>query len=190
MTASHWTVHPLSPERLPDYLRFFDGDAFADNPKWASCYCQCFYEDHAKVVWQERTAEQNRAFACTRAADGTMQGYLAYDGDEVVGWCNAAPRNLVHALDDEPVADADVVGAITCFVVRPQFRLRGVARTLLAAACDGLRAQGMQVVEAYPRPDAPTAAAQHFGPLSLYRSAGFVVERTESDGSVVVRKAL
>ncbi len=185
-----WTVHPLSPGRLADYLRFFDGDAFADNPRWSSCYCQCFYEDHTRVAWNDRTASENRAMACTRVAEETMQGYLAYAGDEVVGWCNAAPRKMVHALDDEPVADAEVVGSITCFVVRPQFRRQGIARALLVAACDGLRRHGLRIVEAYPRPNAATAAAQHFGPLSLYLSNGFAIDHADDDGSVVVRKAL
>lgn len=183
-------VFPLSPDRTGDFLRFFDGPAFADNPRWSSCYCQCFYEDHASVVWSERTAPQNRALACTRSASGAMQGYLAYEGDIVVGWCNAAPRTLLHALDGEPLPDADEIGAILCFVVAPQHRGRGIARRLLQAACTGLKAQGLRIAEANPRPHANTPAEQHFGPLSLYLSAGFAIVRTDVDGSVHVRKML
>jgi GNAT superfamily N-acetyltransferase len=183
-------IHPLSPERLPDFLRFFDGEAFSDNPRWSSCYCQCFYEDHSRIVWKDRTAEQNRAAACDRAADGRMQGYLAYVDGRVAGWCNAAPRHLIHALDDEPIDDAQQVGAIVCFLVAPPYRGQGVSTALLAAACDGLRAQGLRIAEANPRPHAATPAENHFGPLSMYLAAGFTVHHTDSDGSVVVRKAL
>ena len=183
-------VLPLTPDRLPDFLRFFDGDAFADNPTWSSCYCQCFYEDHARIAWSARTASENRARACDRTADGTMRGFLAYVGDEVVGWCNAAPRPLLHALDDEPVPDADEIGFVVCFVVRPQFRRRGIARALLAGACDGLRAQGLRIAEANPRVGATTDGDHHFGPLSLYLAAGFTVEREHDDGSVTVRRTL
>jgi len=192
MTTGHsrCEIHPLSPERLPDYLRFFDGDAFADNPRWASCYCQCFYEDHSRIVWSERTATENRERACERVSGRSMQGYLAYLGDDVVGWCNAAPRNLLRALDDEPIDDADSVGTILCFVVRPQFRGRGIARALLANACEGFRKQGLRVAEANPRPTASTPAEQHFGPLSMYLGAGFEIDSTDPDGSVVVRKKL
>jgi hypothetical protein len=49
-------VRALTPEFLPDFLKFFDGTAFSDNPGWSSCYCQCFYEDHQVVKWSERTA--------------------------------------------------------------------------------------------------------------------------------------
>jgi hypothetical protein len=33
------TVHPVTKDRIDDWLRFFDHDGFAGNPDWASCYC-------------------------------------------------------------------------------------------------------------------------------------------------------
>lgn len=183
-------VVPLTPRRLSDFLKFFDGSAFSDNPKWSSCYCQCFYEDHAVVRWSERTAAQNRDLACERIQAGSVQGYLAYAGGAVVGWCNAAPRHLLHALDEEPTPDAEHVGAIVCFLVEPSHRGRGVARQLLEAACDGLRRQGLRIVEANPRTTGHSAADNHFGPLGLYLSAGFSVHREDTDGSLHVRRAL
>ena len=33
------TVHPVTGDRVGDWLRFFDHDGFAGNPDWASCYC-------------------------------------------------------------------------------------------------------------------------------------------------------
>ena len=60
MEQSFVDVRTLTPDRLPDFLKFFDGTAFSDNPKWSSCYCQCFYEDHRVVKWSERTAAENR----------------------------------------------------------------------------------------------------------------------------------
>jgi GNAT superfamily N-acetyltransferase len=185
-------IRPLSAATLDDFLAFFDHRAFSDNPQWSSCYCQCFYENHSKIVWSERTGEQNRARACERAARGEMRGYLAYLDGEPIGWCSAAPRALFHALDAEPVPDLEAarVGEILCFVVAPEHRGRGVARRLLRAACDGLRAAGLEIVEANPRPQAKTAAANHFGPLSLYLSEGFAIHRTDADGSVHVRRQL
>ena len=78
MTSLAITIRKLSPELQQDFLRFFDGAAFSDNPKWSSCYCQCFYEDHSVVKWSERTAPQNRSLACERIQCSEMQGYLAY----------------------------------------------------------------------------------------------------------------
>ena len=190
MNTNLMSVKKLSIESLPQFLRFFDGDAFSDNPRWSSCYCQCFYENHDVVKWSECTAERNRAMACNRAQSQEMQGYIALKGEEPVGWCGAAPRHLLHALDDEPTPDSETVGAIVCFLVAPRFRGEGIARLLLQAACDGLRGQGMTIAEANPRPQAETPADNHFGPLSLYLSSGFTVHREDSDGSVYVRRAL
>ena len=183
-------VLPLSPDRLADFLAFFDGEAFADNPDWASCYCQCFYEDHAKVDWQSRSATENRACAIRRAGDGTMRGYLAYRGERVVGWCNAAPRPLLHALDEEPVDGADEIGTVVCFLVAPNARGQGIAKALLDAASDGLRAQGLKRLEANPRTGDVGPAQNHYGPLNMYLAAGFSLGRTDPDGSVWVSKPL
>ncbi len=190
MNTNPLSFKKLSVESLPQFLKFFDGDAFSDNPKWSSCYCQCFYENHDEVKWSECTAERNRAMACNRTRAEEMQGYIALKGGESVGWCGAAPRNLLHALDDEPTPNEETVGAIVCFLIAPGYRGEGIARFLLEAACEGLREQGMTIAEANPRPQAKTPADNHFGPLSLYLGSGFVVHREDSDGSVYVRRAL
>ena len=190
ITPRSATVKVLSPELQEDFLRFFDGTAFSDNPKWSSCFCQCFYEDHSMVKWSERTSHENRSLACQRIQSRAMQGYLAYVEGAPVGWCNAAPRALLHALDDEPTSDADQVGVIICFLVEPSHRGQGIARQLLEAACDGLRAQGLHIAEANPRTASISPAENHFGPLSMYLSAGFTVSREDDDGSVFVRRPL
>jgi GNAT superfamily N-acetyltransferase len=119
-----------------------------------------------------------------------MQGLLAYREGQVVGWCNAAPRELLHALDAEPMAHPEQVGTILCFLVAPSARGRGVATALLQAACRHLAEQGLLMVEANPRPSAKGAADNHFGTLGMYLAAGFTVRRTDDDGSVWVGKDL
>ena len=183
-------LRPLTDERLGDYLRFFDEKAFTDNPRWAFCYCYFPYHDPDKVDWQRRTGAENRTAITACVRDGTAQGYLAYAGADVVGWCNAAPHRLFPMLRDEPTPDVDTTGTIFCFIVAPAYRNRGISRTLLAAACDGLRSRGMLTVEARPVKDAKGAAANHHGPLSLYLSNGFTIVREDDDGSVLVRKPL
>ena len=190
MAESDIRVVTLSSENESDFLAFFDGDAFSDNPEWSFCYCQCFYEDHEKMVWKEQTATRNRLKACERIAAQSMQGYLAYIEGQPVGWCGAAPRHLFRALDDEPTPNVEQVGAIVCFLVAPSHRGKGIAKALLDSACRGLAAQGLSIAEANPRPGAKTDAENHVGPLSLYLSAGFKVHREDDDGSVYVRRSL
>lgn len=184
------SIHRLSPDLRDDFLRFFEGEAFADNPKWSSCYCQFLYVDHSKITWSARTSDENRASACERIACGRMQGLLAYRDGKAVGWCNAAPRVMLDSFADEPDPDADRLGQITCFVVARSHRRTGVARALLDAACDMLRAQGLSLAEANPSRSASTDAEHHYGPLSLYLSAGFNVVREREDGLCIVRRSL
>ena len=110
MSGKSARIVPLQPDRILDFLRFFDGDAFRDNPKWSTCYCQCFYEDHTTIEWSARTATAIRAAARGRIGTHEMRGYLAYSGEAVAGRCNAAPRILLHALDAEPIVNSSAVG--------------------------------------------------------------------------------
>src|SRR5262245_49039429 len=94
-------IRPLAPDCLADYLDFFDHRAFTDNPQWAGCYCYFPYHDpKSSPEWQKRSAADNRQAACACIQSGHSQGYLAYDGDRVVGWCNAAPRLRYPMLND------------------------------------------------------------------------------------------
>ena len=77
-------IKALSSELLGDYLRYFDNDAFSDNPRWASCYCHFSQAPHKTEKWSERTADQNRAAVSKMIAGGLMCGYLAYDDGKPV----------------------------------------------------------------------------------------------------------
>jgi ribosomal protein S18 acetylase RimI-like enzyme len=190
MQAEAIDIRALMPDLLPDFLGYFEGAAFSDNPKWRSCYCQFLYVDHAKVQWMARTGHENRSAACDRICASTMQGYLAYRHGAVVGWCNAAPRTMMEAFADEPDPDAGHLGQITCFVVAREHRRTGVATALLAAACAGPKAQGLRIAEAMPKPDVTGDAENHFGPLSLFIHAGFEFHRQGEHGGIHVRKML
>lgn len=184
------TIRTLDSATLPDFLTFFDTDAFADNPKWAFCYCQFLYVDHNAVNWKERTLAENRVAACDRVSADHMRGHLAYVDGHVVAWCSAAPRPIMNSFDDEPDAEADAIGVIGCFVVAKAHRRRGLASALLRAACDTFTAQGLTYVQAFAQRDADTEAKNHFGPLAMYLSEGFAVRSEDDRGEVLLRKRL
>ena len=188
---SPFSIHPLSADRLPEWLRFFDHDAFADNPRWQSCYCHFLHADPAEKPWEQRTGEENRRAVIPLIERRELHGFLAYAGDKVIGWCHAAPSAHIPALHDEPGAMDGDVGSVVCFVVAKPWRRRGVAHALLDAACADLKAQGMGIVQAYPQREPKSEGAMHMGPLQLYLDRGFQVWRdVPGDSSVTVRKAL
>jgi GNAT superfamily N-acetyltransferase len=194
------TVKPLTPALGADFLRFFDherGTAFADNPQWAKCYCH-FYQVPRAIEWEALTASQNRTAMQARIEVGAMDGFLAFDGAEVVGWLNAQPRDaLPHCFDRmriEPTplpCEAFEAAVIVCFVVAPQRRRQGIARVLLAAALASFAARGIKLVDAFPfRSSASELAADHYhGSLSLFLDQGFTVLR-EDETMTAVRKIL
>jgi GNAT superfamily N-acetyltransferase len=193
-------VKPLTPALGADFLRFFDhecGSAFADNPEWAKCYCH-FYHVPRAIDWPALSAPQNRTAMQARIEVGAMEGILALDGVEVVGWLNAQPRHaLPHCFDRmriEPTplpCEAFEAAVIVCFVVAPQRRRQGISRALLAGALASLAARGFKLVDAFPfKSGASDLAADHYhGSLSLFLDQGFSVLR-EDETMTAVRKIL
>jgi len=51
-------IQEFSPALLDDYLRFFDNDAFVDNPRGASCYCFFNHAPHESEDWDQRDARR------------------------------------------------------------------------------------------------------------------------------------
>ena len=183
-------IHSLTPARLDDYLHFFDTRAFADNADWSRCYCYFPYCDLKTRAWERRTGAENRASMHEFISSGRAQGYLAYTGEEVVGWCNAAPYTSYAILDSMSEWEVKDAGAIVCFVVCPTHRGQGIAKALLGSACDGLKAQGLRKVYAKPFKDAANTAENYPGPLAMYLAAGFSPVREDSKGNVIVQKSL
>jgi ribosomal protein S18 acetylase RimI-like enzyme len=196
-----WRIERLVPGLCNDYLAFFDherGPAFADNPEWAKCYCH-YYEVPVALTWSDFDGAANRMAMRARIETGEMEGYLAFAGDEVVGWMNAQPYSKLRhacarmriAAPPLPVAPHDAA-AIVCFVIPPAHRRQGIARALLAAGLVDLAARGLALVDAFPwnaAPDAFAATDHYHGTLSMFTAAGFA-ELTKHDDLTVVRRML
>lgn len=192
MTDREIIVRPMSPALLHDWLAFFDGDAFVDNPDWSGCYCQFYHADHSQKDWEERTGPENRGASIQLIQRGRLRGHLACLESRVIGWCQACPRTWLPYLDSNPglrIDDAERVGSILCFLVAPGQRKLGVGEKLLSAACRGLAEEGLEIAEAYPRRAAGSDASNYHGPLSMYLQAGFYTYRELKD-SLVVRKEI
>jgi ribosomal protein S18 acetylase RimI-like enzyme len=184
-----FAITPLTPAARDDYLAFFDHDAFADNPRWASCYCMFNQAPHNLQAWETRTGAQNRASAAEFIDQGRLRGYLAYRAGKVVGWCNANRYDRYTTLDPRGKTVAEAIGVMACFVVALAYRGQGIAARLLQAALAGFQAEGIQEVEAYPQVEGRGTAENCRGPLSMYLAADFEQVGVR-DGTALVRKIL
>ena len=107
---------------------------------------------------------------------------MALDGGLAVGWMKLAPRALLPKLRRQGVyraldlGDDAGVWSIGCFLVHPDHRRHGVARALVEAAPEYVRAWGGRAVEAYPHrvPHPPHDEEAWMGPESLFGFASRV----------------
>jgi GNAT superfamily N-acetyltransferase len=189
-------VKPLRAEHAGDFLNFFDherGAAFADNPDWAKCYCH-YYHVSKSIRWASLSAARNRDAIATRIAVGEMEGFVAYERGEVVGWVNAQARHkLPHCFARFGISPTPLpcqpfeAAVIVCFVIAPSRRRRGIARTLLHNALESFSARGFKLVDAFPFNSGHSLlAADHYhGPLTLFLDAGFSIIRAQKRMTVV-----
>lgn len=139
------------------------------------CYCSAWWISDWQG-WADRSDKQNRAVREELLTRGEHDGYLLYRGDQPVGWCQVGPRDrlikLCNQFGHSPDPDT---WAITCFLIHPDFRRRGFARSLLQGILRDLPARGARRVEAYPRrsPD-PHPGDIWNGPEALFLEMGFI----------------
>lgn len=183
-------IHPVSADRIDDWLHFFDHDAFAGDPDWASCYC---LEPHQPPSEEEgeRPWRTTRAMMADRLGGGGSFGYLAYVDGTAAGWVNASLRSdygPLRTVDPDGPAPESVIG-VSCFVVAPPYRQHGVAAALLDRVIADAATRGATWIEAYPHTDPDVAAeAKHFrGARSMFDARGFEAVRTLERQTVVRR---
>ncbi|MFQ5966573.1 MAG: GNAT family N-acetyltransferase [Acidimicrobiia bacterium] len=173
------------PESAEDILDFFDNRAFANNPGWASCYCIYHHlGQDAEPRWEDRSWQDNRDELRTRIESGSMRAFLAYEGNQVVGWCNASDRG---EFPEHATGDDEGVASLVCFTVAPTHRGYGIGAQLLDAAMSELPSDGVELAEAYPVPDHVEDASAYHGRVKLFKKAGFV-ESEDAQSEKVQRR--
>ena len=192
------TIKPLSPELAEDYFDFFENRAFTDDSPYR-CYCQRFQmtKDEFRAAYEgvppHLMGQAARRTAQEQIDSGALQGYLAYDGDLCIGWCNANDR--AHYPEDgingsqyyAPAESREM--AVVCFEIAPEYRGRGIATAFLQRVLEDAAAGGYKAVVSYPIEYAKRYEWDYTGPVRLYEKAGFV--RTQScEGYTVMRKEL
>ena len=182
-------IKPLDKSIKADYLAFFDRMVFDENPDRHKCYC---YDYHFLGDVDTCTREQSRSAVSELIEEGQLTGYLVFDGDLAVGWCNVNNRNnyqrLLRDYDyvDNPV---DRVCSIVCFLMHPDYRRKGIAKQILSKIIEDNSNKDIDFIEAYPRKEASSCEGNFKGPLSLYEKFDFKVHR-EDEHTYVVRRAL
>lgn len=184
-------VHPVTEERVGDWLQFFDHDAFAGNPDWASCYCLEPHEP-APPEMPERFWRDTRAAMIERIRNRGTFGYLAYLEGQAAGWVNASLRSNygLYRLVDPDGPDPSTVIGVSCYIVAPPFRRHGVASALLDRVIADAPSRDASWIEAYPFNDAAEAESAHYfrGARSMYEARGFEPVEVRNRDTVMRRR--
>jgi GNAT superfamily N-acetyltransferase len=188
-------IRRLTPDLAEEYARFFDTTPHNDEGGGIKCYCVLWRSDDSYVGddhWYP-TQEERRERAIQFVRAGSLQGYLAYHGNEIVGWCNTTADcqlGVDFLRSYWPIEEyrADVkVKSIFCFVIAPDMQRKGIATQMLERICIDAAGDGFDFIEAYA--DTEYTAINNRGPLAMYEKCGFN-KRAEQEGKVVMRKAL
>lgn len=190
-------IRPLEPELKSDYLDFFDSRAFTDQNPNGPCYCTSPNQDEEtiKQMVSEFSAngvkETVRKYAVKMLDENKIQGYLAFDGDISIGWCNAADIESYVGFVPE-FARTNTCGktiSIVCFEIAPEYRGMGLASAFIDRICYDAKLKGYVAVEGYSKIYEGRNDYDFSGPVRLYQKSGFQ-EVARKDGYIIMRKVL
>ncbi|MBO4907872.1 MAG: GNAT family N-acetyltransferase [Lachnospiraceae bacterium] len=190
-------IKKLTHELNDDYLDFFDNRAFSDGNPNGPCYCTSPNQDEdtiKQMVSEFKTygvKETIKKYAVDMLDKDKISGYLAYDGDISIGWCNAADIDSYEGFVPE-FARENKCGktvSIVCFEIAPGYRGMGIASAFIDRICSDAKADGYVAVEGYAKKTEVHNDYDFTGPVRLYENAGFS-EIAEQAGVVIMRKIL
>lgn len=190
-------IKPLSEELINDYLDFFDKRAFTDGNPNGPCYCTFpnQTQDEIKAMiseFMENGVKQTiRKYAFEMLKQGRIRGYLAFDGETSIGWCNAADIESYTGFvpDFARQITCGKTIAIVCFEIAPGYRGKGIASALIDRVCTDAKRAGYIAVEGYAQIKDQKNDFDFTGPVRLLDKAGFR-EVARQDGHFVMRKIL
>ena len=185
----NFEIKPLTKDLKDAYLFFFDNIVFEENPDRAKCYC---YDYHFLGDVETCTREMSRSAVSDLIDENKLRGYLVFDEDKPIGWCNVNHRgNYQRFLRDYDVIGNpdDKVCSIVCFLIHVDYRRQGIARKILENIIKDYSNNNYDYIEAYPRKGDLSSEGSFKGPLELYKSYDFEIEK-EYDYYYTVRKKL
>jgi GNAT superfamily N-acetyltransferase len=153
---------------------FFSVHSAANDADW--CYCAAWWVPTWEG-WGERGAEQNRDLRSELLQRGQYDGYLLYVDSIPAGWCQVGPRDRLSKLVEQfGLQPESGVWAVTCFLIAPSHRRKGLASTMLDFVVEDLRELGVRKIEAFPRRGPELDEGELWnGPEQLFLEAGFGV---------------
>ena len=180
-------IKPLTKNLRDEYLFLFDNMVHKENPDWSKCYCNDY---HFLGDVATCTREISRSSVINLINENKLTGYLVFDDDKPIGWCNVNNRlNYQRLLRDYDLIDNpdDKACSIVCFLIHPDYRRKGIAQKILERIIKDYSNKDFDYMEVYPRKGELSSEGNFKGPLELYKRFDFKINK-EYDNYYVLRK--
>lgn len=192
-------IKKLTAADAEEYVHFFDTTPHDDCNPENTCYCVSWCSDDHRTMTVYPSREERREMAVEYVKSGKIQGYLAYEGGQIVGWCNANTKSeclncggwlfTMPQVRELKFEKNENVKSIYCFLVAPDRKRNGIAKQLLQYVCQDAADDGFDYVEVYPQKDAADERMFFMGFADMYKDLGFHIY-AETKDKFVMRKQL
>ena len=196
ITTAQLTIVPANEASWDDLMAIFSAR------EASRCFCQrfkiegCFWRDS---TMDERAAMFEVQTGCDDPNAANTSGLVIYVDGDPAGWVAVEPRTEYPKLRSSRIIwsgrdedkDDDRVWAVTCLVIRREYRRRGLTYPLALATIEFARDRGARALEAYPMITQPgkeiTWGELHVGARQVFEDAGFVELTHPTARRVVMR---
>ena len=185
----------LDKSRTEDYLRIFDQDSSGS----VVCYCTQWNMTQEEIERRiiepvknnvAQLSQISRDIAVEMICANKIQGYLAYEDNVPVGWCNCDDKGNYSFLARHVSAGSEKenIKSIVCLKVVEEKGFFEVGSALLEVVCRLSKSEGYSFVEVYPHEGA-MICTEFDSAMQLYLENGFKLLSLKNGGAVL-RKEL
>jgi len=149
------------------------------------CFCSAWWTPSWEG-WGQRSAEENKSVREKLFDQKIWDGFLLYQADNPIGWCQCGPRDQWPKLcRNYDLSPDPKTWAITCLFIIPPARRKGYSVVFLTEILRQIRKSGVGRVQAFPRrgDDLPSGDVWT-GPEGLYRKLGFIIVRQDQNFTI------
>ena len=160
-------IEPVDEGRWGDLETLFEARG---GPHY--CWCMLWRTMASKPRGDASAKKAARKAALRKQVEnGVAIGLLAYVNDKPVAWCSVGPRPSFRRLVENEESSENV-WSIVCFFVSRKHRHRGLPAELIEAAALYAKANGADLIEAYPV-EKTSPSYRFMGVIEQFEGCGF-----------------
>lgn len=129
-------------------------DLFGARGACAGCWCMHWRLPRGGQLWRDMQGEPNKRAFFKLLSAGRVRALIAEAAGEPVGWCSFGPRvdfpKLQRSRVFQRAKSNPATWCVVCFFIKPGWRRRGIATSLLRAASKTALAEGASEIEGFP----------------------------------------